>query len=172
MEENKNLNLSAPWETQKKRINALFREDPDITVICEERNVQLLVRNPVKADALARLIPTEYKYGNETLTVEIVPGNDPETAASLFQCAFNDNPILSYVEPLENVPGRPYDAYVVFRNEVAQFFNDDLSDVNGNWSGLYEDLAREVFDPDAGSGTVSFCTDVPGDLGKPLGEWP
>ena len=62
--------------------------------------------------------------------------------------------------------------YVVFVNEVVQYFNDDLGDVYGQCSTLYQEIAKDVFGETEG---VFFCTDVEEPvyaLGKPLGEWP
>ena len=46
--------------------------------------------------------------------------------------------------------------YVVFRKEVAQYYNDNIQSVDGFSSTLYEDIAREIF-KDAPAGTF-FCT--------------
>ena len=45
---------------------------------------------------------------------------------------------------------------VRFKPRVVQFFDDDISDFNGNWSGLAQDIAREVFGD--GLRSVHFCT--------------
>ena len=37
-----------------------------------------------------------------------------------------------------------------------QFFDDDISDFNGNWSGLAQDIAREIFGSEMCG--VHFCT--------------
>ena len=62
--------------------------------------------------------------------------------------------------------------YVVFKNCVVQFFNDNLNDAHGLISTLYQDIAADILD---GPGTIGvyYCTDVEhGALGMPLGEWP
>jgi hypothetical protein len=46
--------------------------------------------------------------------------------------------------------------FVRFQPEVIQFFHDDISDYNGNWSGLAQDIAREVFEGEYRG--VHFCT--------------
>jgi hypothetical protein len=61
--------------------------------------------------------------------------------------------------------------YVIFKNCVVQFFNDNLNDAFGNVSTLYQDIAPAVFENTPIG--VHYCTDVErGNLGKPLGEWP
>ena len=46
--------------------------------------------------------------------------------------------------------------FVVFVPEVVQFYNDDLGDINGLCSTLYQDLAKDLFGEEAG---IYFCTD-------------
>jgi hypothetical protein len=45
---------------------------------------------------------------------------------------------------------------VIFQPEVVQFFDDDISDINGNWTGLAEDIARALFTEDRSG--MNFCT--------------
>ena len=59
--------------------------------------------------------------------------------------------------------------YVVFENKVVQFFNDDLSDIHGNKSTLYQEIAKDIF---GDCDNIYFCTDTKEEIGKPLGEWP
>ena len=47
--------------------------------------------------------------------------------------------------------------FVVFHPEVKQFFDDNMFDYNGFWSGLNQDIAKEVFEEAANAG-VHFCT--------------
>ena len=62
--------------------------------------------------------------------------------------------------------------YVVFKNCVVQFFNDNLNDCHGVISTLYQDIAADVLTGEGAQG-VYFNTDVErGQIGKPLGEWP
>ena len=46
--------------------------------------------------------------------------------------------------------------FVRFQPEVIQFFDDDIYDYNGNWSGLAQDIAREVFCDEVRG--IHFCT--------------
>ena len=59
--------------------------------------------------------------------------------------------------------------YVVFKNRVVQFFNDNLNDIYGNISTLYQEIASDVFKEISG---VNYCTDIEERVGAPLGEWP
>ena len=94
----------------------------------------------------------------------------------MFEAAFDGNPAFAYcVAPKQEDYWYLDFVYVVFKNCVVQFFNDNLNDAHGLISTLYQDIAEELF-RDAilpGGGMVAYCTDVErGALGKPLGEWP
>ena len=104
------------------------------------------------------------------MEIVIIPSNDNVTKSDLIKAALAGNPIVSYVEHIE-VLSNPID-YIVFEKEVVQYFNDNLGDIHGVESTLYEDLAREVFEEHDG---VFFCTDIDdyqAGLEAPLGEWP
>jgi hypothetical protein len=47
-------------------------------------------------------------------------------------------------------------SYIVFKPEIVQFFNDDLTDINGLASMLYNQIAYDIFRPEL---NVSYCID-------------
>lgn len=164
------MKLSAPWVNFYRELEALFVQDPEVKVVYEEENneVKLFVDNARKADALTQLFPAEKEFGNVTLKITVIPANNADVSkADLLAEAFDGNPALSYIQHVDAVLGS-FD-YAVFQNKVVQYFNDDLSDINGLRSTLYQDIAKDVFGEDAG---VFFCTEAPASLSKPLGEWP
>ena len=164
------MKLSAPWVNFYNEIKALFEEDPEIKIAFDEEvpEVKLFVENPRKADALMQLLPTEKEFGNVTMKVTVVPADTEETKLDLISEAFFGNPILSYVWSADTPLGTFN--YAVFENKVVQYFNDDISDINGNRSTLYQEIAKDVFGTDGG---VMFCTEARDNkLTKPLGEWP
>lgn len=139
--------LSAPWTIYYREIQALFGQDPEISIEYNEDKVEikLYVTNFEKAEALQQLLPCEKIFGKVILKTTIVPANkETKLTRSVFQKAFNGNPAFSYVYRVDNVFTNPID-YVVFKKEVVQYFNDDLSDIHGVKSTLYEDIARDVF---------------------------
>lgn len=163
------MKLSAPWVKFYREIEALFAQDDEVKVTYDEEanEVKLYVDNARKADALTQLLPSEKAFGNVTVKVTVVPSNKVMTKADLIDEAFVGNPALNFVWHADTIMGS-YD-YAVFAAKVVQFFNDDLSDINGNETTLYEDIARDVF----GESDVFFCTEpINGKLAKPLGEWP
>lgn len=162
------LKLSTPWVTLYNRYVAMFGDDPDVEVAYaagdgEDPRIVLRVDNQAKADAIEQIVPKSYNFGGVVVTVTVVPANKPETMDALFRRAFEGNPAFSYSVTADGIFSNPI-TYVVFKNKVVQFWNDDLSDVNGNETTLYEDIAAEIFDIDG----VSFCTDTPENLGAPI----
>lgn len=157
---NVNLNLSAPWVTYYRKLDALFGGDPDIRVEYDEDNVEvkMFVENATKAEAISQLLPTEKTFGGVVLKITVVPANSVGVSrAALIATAFEGNPAYSYGITVDRVSSNPFH-YVVFKNEVVQFYNDQLNDVNGNVSTLYQDIAKEVLGESEG---IYFCTDLP-----------
>lgn len=171
------LKMSPPWVTYINEMVALF--DGDVEIACNVNNsaskpsITLATYNSDKAAALLKLLPSEKQFGNVTLEINVdcphIPNKAFPTYKELFETAFYKNPAFAYVVVPEGyfVPF----TYVVFKNCVVQFFNDNLNDPHGVISTLYQDIACDLF-RDNCPGGVSFCTDVERKLGKPLGEWP
>lgn len=165
------MKLVSPWTNFYREIEALFAKDSEVKVLMNEEvpEVKIYVDNSRKADAIAYLLPEEKDFGNVKLKITVVPANDGiKSKFDAIQEAFLGNPALSYVWQART-PFGEFD-YVVFDAEVVQYFNDDMRDVNGNKSTLYQDIARDVIGEEA---NLCFCTDaVNKNLMKPLGEWP
>lgn len=171
--------ISPPWILYVSQINALFSNDPDITIEYDNDNVEvkLYVNNNKKAAALMYLLPFEKKFGNVTLDIIIIPSNhnavekvDLTTDKDYFEAAFENNPVFAFTHVVQGIFTNTL-TYVVFKNRVVQFFADNLNDIHGNISTLYQELAKDVFNKDVIPG-VLFCTDIEEKVGKPLGEWP
>lgn len=174
------LKVLPPWSTYINKIIALFDGDPQIACNVDYKGsspaITLACNNGDKVSALLQILPEEIKFGNIVLTIDIdgVPSNRAfRNKKELFDVAFAGNPAFAYtVSPVDD----GYDwfamVYVVFKNCVVQFFNDNLNDCHGIISTLYENIAREILTGEGAQG-VYFNTDVEvGKLGKPLGEWP
>ena len=181
--DNVRLKLSPPWITYVNQLEMLFDGDPLIAFNVdfqsdESPSVTLNCGNGDKTAALMKLLPTEKMFGNITLHINVygVPSNRAFTSTKeLFEVAFEGNPAFAYaVTPGEDTYWVPA-TYVVFKNCVVQFFNDNLNDCHGVVSTLYETLAYEIFEDFIKNqkAIVYFNTDIErGNLGKPLGEWP
>lgn len=171
------LKLSSPWEIFYKEIQAMFSEDPCVHVVFDEDNyeVRLYVDGTAKADALSQILTSGKVFGNVSVNVTVIPSNNTTASgvypvAKLYQAAFEGNRALSYIRVVDGIFTNDL-CYVVFKNKVVQYFNDDLGDANGLCSTLHQELAKDIFEPAEG---VFYCTDVPEDfyVGVPLGEWP
>lgn len=165
------LKMVSPWINYYHELVAFFKYDSDVAVIFDEdRNeVKLYVESEEKAEALAELLPRSKDFGNITLTITVVPSNYKNYKNSrqyinkyayenynegLFNAAFNGNRAFIFSESVSlqtNVI-----VYIVFRNEVVQYFNDDLGDYYGQCSTLFQNIAADIFEP---IGSVHYCTD-------------
>ena len=159
MEENKKeLKIAPPWIQYVNKLIALFGVDPEVKIEYDndEPSVKLLVTHPRIADALTQLLPAEKEFGNVTLKIAVVPANLGSGRASLFKDAFEGSPALNDIQTVTGAFSNPV-TYMIFDKKVVQYYNDDLGDLYGNRSTLYEELAKEIFDDTEG---VFFCTDV------------
>ena len=168
------LKVSPPWITHLNMIKELFGSDPDIIVDYddEEHNIIMTINNGDKNAAIQKLLPHKIWYGNVEVNIVFEgPLSDLAfpTNEDLFNIAFDRNPALSYVKAIYG-PICCF-TYVVFKNCVVQFFNDNLNDIHGNVSTLYEDIAADLFE-EADLHGVAYCTDIETGVGVPLGEWP
>lgn len=146
------LKLSAPWETLRHEMEQLFGSDPDIKIAFDEQSyeLKLYVDGERKAAALTKLLAKEKTYGNVTVKIEVIPANTTdETIAELYKDAFDGNEVVDEVLTVK-LPGGGAANYVIFKNEVVQFFNDDISDPQGLESTLYENIADDVFERQGG----------------------
>ena len=161
------IGLSSPWVVFYRKVEALFKDDPEIKIVYDEQNreIALYVDNDVKARALQELLPVSRTFGNVTIYLTVYPANaEASDGLSIFKAAFEGNPAFKYVTTSPKIAVQ----YVVFENKVVQFFNDSLSDAHGICSTLYQDIAKDIFGTDCG---VYFCTDIK-DAESPVKEWP
>lgn len=170
MSENK-IKLSPPWIEFYREMDALFGDDPEVRVEYDDESVviKLYVDNQEKAQALTKLLPVKKDFGSITIGIQVIPANGLTFGLTdLFRQAFAGNPALSYIGAAEGPFANQLD-YVVFRNKVVQFFNDNIGDINGLKSTLYEDIAKNVFEYIPG---IFFCTDMEGNPGESARERP
>lgn len=179
------LNMSAPWVVYYREVEEMFRHDKQVHVVFDEEsyNLKMYVDNVSKAKAIARLLPKVVEFGNVKLHVAIIPANmngvnvdgevfnEDTQMSTIFEMAFDGNDALSFAKEVKGVFSNNI-TYVVFANRVVQYFNDDLGDVYGQCSTLYQNIASHIF---GGRNGVFYCTDLPEDTkywGTPMGEWP
>lgn len=184
MGDTKNLKIEAPWYAYHKKVKVLFGGDPDIEVGDIYTNPEghafnyafdICVRKHEKFKALEKVMPEEVGFGNVTLGIFLMDMEnlfDAEHPVGLYAAIFDGNPLIKDIKEVTDFTGTLH-GFVRFKPEVVQFFHDDISDYNGLWSGLAQDIAKEVF---IGNAFVHFCTadlrEENGGVATPLGEWP
>ncbi len=158
------MNLNAPWYTYQKKVKALFEHDNNFIVgdVYKDDTADFAfdieVRNHEKYLAMEKLFPNTVEFGNVVLQIKLYDEenvNGEEAGIALYETLFNGNPIVKDVKVVVDAAGFKH-GFVRFQPRVIQFFNDDTSDYNGNWSGLAQDIAREVFADEYRS--IHFCT--------------
>ena len=155
------MKLSAPWNTYQSKVKALFALDDEIEVgdvHADEDGgyaFEITVHNAAKFIALDRVMPKAVVFGTVTLKIDVnnVEDDSTATAIELYKTLFEGNRIVKDIKDVKDFTGTVH-GYVRFQPDVIQFFNDDISDYNGLWSGLAQDIAREVF----ANQNVHFCT--------------
>ena len=159
------VTLSSPWVIYARETKALFEYDDEVEVVYDdEPALRLLVSNPTKADAIAKIMPMEMTFGGVTMPVSVIPANDEVTTDQTIRTAFEGNPAFTGTL-VDDVRGN---TYAVFEPEVAQFYSDDISSPFGAATMTYEQLAKAVLNVDA-----FICSDlIDYGTGSPLGEWP
>lgn len=157
------MTMIAPWIDFYREVEALFKNDPSVRVLYndEQKELRLYVDDSNKAYALTEVMPIDKVFGNVKLDISIIPANSLPKSARIkaedyFTHIFKNNPILIDIQTVYGVFSNPI-TYVVFRKEVVQYFNDDLGDINGLRSTLWQDIANDVFTEAHG---VYFCTDT------------
>lgn len=153
------VRLTPPWVEYYYELASLFGKDPEIKISYDESKyeVKMYVNNHQKADAIATLLPTEKSFGNDKLKITVIPNNEEElNKAELLRVALEGNPNFSYCEMVDTFFSNPF-YYFVFKNEVVQYYNDDLGDAHGVRSTLYQEIAKEIFGESNG---IFFCTDI------------
>ena len=157
MEENKNvaLGLIAPWIDFYREVEELFKQDDEVMTKYDEatNEIKLFVENPLKADALMKILPCEKTFGNVTLKITVIPANmETDDPLILLERAFDGNPALTTTKTVATPLGTM--RYAIFNKQIAQYYNDDIGDANGLRSVLMADLARDVLELPG----VNVCT--------------
>lgn len=154
-----NLKLISPWYEYYAKVDALFKEDPEVKAVFDEEELvlKLYVDDASKAEAIAQLLPEQEEFGNVLMRIEVIPPSFSNDKLSLFKRAFHGNPAFIDVKTVQT-PFAPDQHFVIFAKRVVQYFNDDIRDLDGIRSTLYQNLAEEVLRGEI-LGEVRFCTE-------------
>ena len=167
-----NLKLISPWRNYYHEIQAFFKEDPYVTVVFDEDNmeIKLFVQAPDKAEALTQILNPEKTFGETTVKVTVIPANtmsreiklmmksmiEAEEFDRVIRIALDCNGLFCDVCVIKGLLG--FNAiYVLFNKNVVQYYNDNIGDLHGVKSTLAEDIARDIFVSRPG---VFYCTNV------------
>ena len=167
--DNLNLRLSPPWYSYQRQVFALFGADPQVKmrdlIQVDEANYVLgmLVCSNVKARAIRALLPRTVEISNVTVTTRVffpieqceVEPSTQVCDAQLLEDAFTGNPIFHRIDA-HSLEGGPQIGYCIFKKQVLQFWDDDLSNYYGVHTTLAEAIARDVLKET----TVQFCTGI------------
>ena len=150
------MGLLSPWENYYKEVQAFFAEDPEVKVIFvrEDMEIQVLVDNEAKAEALDRILNGDTAFG---LHVTVYPANRESKVLvdDVFETAFGGNGAFRFAQTMDIYASNPM-TFVVFAPEVVQYYTDNLGDYNGFRTTLYQEIAKEIFIDIPG---VYYCTD-------------
>lgn len=149
------LGLAAPWQILLSEIKALFKGDPEIEIaVTGDYAIEIRAATQTKADALAQLLPPSYHFGNVTVAITVIPGNAKgESTGSIARDAFAGNAAVTDIADV-SVPGGGRFTYVLFKPEIVQFYNDDLSSL-GLCTTFYAAIAQDTLLEPTG---VFYCT--------------
>ena len=161
------VDLSSPWEQVHHALLALFAKDPYITVegIDDDMVLTIVVSNMDKFNAMVRVLKTKYDFGNVKLKINVINNIDEKHErdtefmddAEALGVLFEGNPLFARIDKTkQSIIPVTYNFFCVFKKKVLQYYNDDISGLNGMKSILAQDIAREVFEVE----DVSFCTDL------------
>lgn len=169
IESKESVGMSNPVYTFYNKFVALFINDDEVLVdeisVIEDGS-ELdgaytfdidVYENKAKFEALLKLINCDVQLGNLRVIIQInyETKQEDEITLDTFRDAFKNNPIVNdFVEkklPLSEVTM----PYVIFKKEVVQFYNDDLSDYYGNFNGLYSEIAKDVLNTNG----INLCVD-------------
>ena len=116
-----------------------------------------LGENFASALALDRVLNRRVVFGNVTLQINLYDMENEtfDEAIKLYETIFAGNRIVKDIKDVPDQAGFHH-GFVRFQPEIVQFYADDITDYNGNFNGLAEDIARELFS-DVVHG-VNFCT--------------
>ena len=151
-----NIKMSTPWQGFYRKIEAMFEKDPEVTCRYDDdkKKISLLVDSQAKAEAIDKILPYKKDFGGVEVTIEVKPSNLGASIGSIYKTAFAGNPIFNDAFTIEGIYDNPM-TFVMFNQQIIQFWNDNLGDPNGNYTTLPQTVAQEIFN---GGNGVLFST--------------
>lgn len=144
--------LQSPWVLFANKVRELFKLDPKVEKMTwndDTLELKIYVNDEVKAAALSHILPSKRAFGKNVVKIFVIPANVNSTEKTycpeVLKLAFDGNPLFKEVITLDHVFDTNPVAFLMFNNQVVQYFSDNLSHPYGITSCLAEDLARDVF---------------------------
>ncbi|MGG2063868.1 hypothetical protein [Bacillus sp. S14(2024)] len=174
----KNVELSPPWITYFNKIKFSIGADPKVTVgplILDDDHYIILVTvtGNEKARAIATLLNPTISFGY--MNVNVVVSNREGQIASPFPCPLDEFEIAHYFQAAlegnlffedvvvkSQLPGGPNVVYPVFKPEVIQFFNDDISNLCNTFVAVAADVFKDVIQNTICDVPILFSTSCDG----------
>lgn len=156
--------VQSPWVTYHNMVRALFELDSEVTVgdirgQSDKADYEFditVTDNREKYIAMTQLMPSTVQFGNVLMKVNVLDGTSRnDYVVDAFGVLFDGNRSVRDIRNATDQTGINH-CFVRFEPNVVQFFNDNLMDYGGNWSGLMQDIAREIFEVNPLE--ISFCT--------------
>jgi len=152
--------LSPPWYTLWNEIKATLGNAPNVEVMPLDTTVNpyvvtVKVGDHDQAVAMASITAPQYVMGNITIKMQVQDNTGavvapvvPKTAedlAGMVKKALGNNPwfVGLEVRGLTPMSGTRL-VYIVFKADIVQFFNDDLSDLYNNYNNVVAFCFRDV----------------------------
>ncbi|WP_370872872.1 hypothetical protein [Croceifilum oryzae] len=174
MNETNNVELSPPWVTYFNEIKYSVGADPGVTVgpLIPVGDVYLIivtVSGNEKAKAIATLLNPTITFGNVEAFVVVINTDGEQVfplpcplnaflVASIVQTALTGNEFFQKVVVQPQLPNQPNAVYPVFKPEVIQFFNDDISNLCNNFTGVAANVFQDVLRNEICEVSILFST--------------
>ncbi|WRP08784.1 hypothetical protein U9J35_04705 [Rossellomorea aquimaris] len=162
MNEKVAVQLSPPWVTYQNELKYSVGQDPSVIVgplIPAFGNyiIPVTTIGGEKAIALATLLKNPVEFGNVSVSVVVINGDQEIVnplpcplrsfvVADLVQSALSGNPYFIEVVVKPQMPGGPNAVYPVFKSEVIQFFNDDISNLCNTFTAVAASVFADVME--------------------------
>lgn len=151
MKKSETVQLVSPWTEYYRKVQAMFLEDEAVNVLLDQKTatLKIYVTDQIKAAAISILLPTEKVFGNVTMTISVIAPNEITESSTelneIYYDAFRFNPAVEDIEIIRDPSLSNPMTFVVFKATVVQYYSDNISNLTGLTSCLYENLARDLF---------------------------
>lgn len=143
------VGMSSPWVHYARQLGMLLTAD-DTTVemvSIDDTKKKVIIRSESldKVTAFMELLPKIIIFDTVALYIDIIPANKPDTVA-MFKTIFNNSPIVDKIVTIQpEGTSNPF-TYILFKKEVAEYWDDNLGNPHGFMFDLYQNIADNVFD--------------------------